>query len=82
MGGSLPAISGNELIKVLVSDGWVEGKHSTHGAKLTKRIGNQTLVTIVPTKNDSLPIGTLMAILGTKQTCLGREGLLRLLGRG
>ncbi|MDO9334360.1 MAG: hypothetical protein Q7T57_07570 [Dehalococcoidales bacterium] len=48
---------------------------------MTKDIGNKTLVTIIPTSNASLPHGTLGAILGVKQTKLGKDGLLGLLNK-
>jgi len=37
--GNLPAISGKQLIKLLTSDGWVEGRKAKHGIALTKRYG-------------------------------------------
>jgi len=80
MGESLPAISGNELIDLLVKkDGWVEIRHSTHGQVLQKKFPDRTRVIVIPTKSESLKPGVLAAILGTKQSCLGRKGLLRLL---
>jgi predicted RNA binding protein YcfA (HicA-like mRNA interferase family) len=78
MSKDLPAITGPELIKLLKADGWQEGRRATHGLTLTKKTDEgRTLVTLVPTKSRSLPIGTLMAIL--RQTRLGREGLLELI---
>jgi predicted RNA binding protein YcfA (HicA-like mRNA interferase family) len=76
----LPAISGNELIGVLVSkDGWQTGRQARHRLTLRKTVGTRTLVTFIPTKNDSLPNGTLHAIM--KQTRLRRDELLGLLGK-
>ena len=46
---------------------------------MTKFIGNQTLVTFIPEKNDSLPKGTLSDILGPKQTKIGKKGLASLI---
>jgi predicted RNA binding protein YcfA (HicA-like mRNA interferase family) len=66
---------------LLSKDGWVIGKQVTHGLSMKKDIGNKTLVTIIPTSNASLPRGTLGAILGDKQTKLGKDGLLDLLNR-
>jgi len=74
----LPALSGIELISLLKSNGWIEHGHRTHGLALIKRIGKRTRVTIIPNTSASLPIGTLMAILGHKQTGLGKKGLLNL----
>jgi len=78
---SLPAITGKELIGILKRDGWQVGRKATHGISLTKYIGDRTRVTVIPDTRASLDRGTLMAILGNKQTGLGRKGLLRLLGK-
>jgi hypothetical protein len=48
---------------------------------MTKTLGKRTLVTIIPTSRASLPRGTLGAILGAKQTQLGKDGLLALLNK-
>jgi predicted RNA binding protein YcfA (HicA-like mRNA interferase family) len=71
----LPAINGLQLIRLLELDGWARGRHTTHGQALRKQFGDRTRVTTIPTKRLSLPAGTLAAILGPKQTGLGREGL-------
>jgi predicted RNA binding protein YcfA (HicA-like mRNA interferase family) len=78
MSGGLPAITGPELIKLLLKNGWQEEDRVTHGLALSKKKSDgRTLVTVIPTKPRSLPRGTLSAIL--KQTELGRDGLLALL---
>lgn len=77
--GDLPALTGPELIKFLKKDGWEEAGKRTHGIALKKRYGDQCRITIIPTKTDSLPTGTLNAILGSKQTGLGAKGLRKLL---
>jgi predicted RNA binding protein YcfA (HicA-like mRNA interferase family) len=41
----------------------------------------KSLVTIIPNTSDDLPPGTLMDILGMKQTRIRKIGLLRLLGK-
>jgi predicted RNA binding protein YcfA (HicA-like mRNA interferase family) len=79
MGQSLPSISGDELIRILEKDGWIAGRRTTHGIMMTKKFPDRIRVTIVPTKDKAMPEGTLAAILGSKQTCIGREGLLNLL---
>ena len=79
MGNALPSLSGLALIDVLVADGWQVTGRSNHGAKLVKHVDGRTRITIVPTKHKRMPTGTLMAILGPKQTGLGRQGLLRII---
>ena len=79
MAGSLPALSGNQLIDILVKDGWQIARKSNHGASLWKKFGNRKRVTVIPTGNKSLPQGTLSAILGPQQTGIGRNGLASLL---
>jgi len=46
---------------------------------LAKRFGDRTRVTVIPDSGASLDDGTLAAILGPKQTGIGRKGLLDLL---
>ena len=80
MSGGLPAITGPELAKLIEGDGWVYQRESTHGWSYTKTVAAQVMITTIPRKkNRSLPSGVLSAILGPKQTNLGRQGLLRLL---
>ena len=78
MGDSLPQISGYDLIKLLEKDGWTAGTRSTHGVKLSKKFPDRIRVTIIPTKHKAMPAGTLSAILGSKQTGIGRDGFLEL----
>jgi len=75
----LPAISGQQLIKLLKRDGWQDGRQAKHGKTMTKRFGDRTRVTVIPTKGSSLPEGTLKAILGNKQTGIGKDGLVELI---
>jgi predicted RNA binding protein YcfA (HicA-like mRNA interferase family) len=77
----IPALTGLELIKLLKKDGWVEHRQATHGIALVKLFKDGTRVTIVPKTKANLPIGTLMAILGEKQTGIGKKGLLGVLNR-
>jgi predicted RNA binding protein YcfA (HicA-like mRNA interferase family) len=78
---TIASLNGFELIKLLKKDGWVKHRQTTHGMALRKRVDDRTRVTIVPKTRAALPIGTLMAILGEKQTSLGRSGLLKLLNK-
>ncbi len=75
----LPAITGNELIKLLEKDDWKVMRKANHGVNMTKKFHDRNRVTIVPTSNKSLPRGTLMDILGKKQTTISRNGLLKLI---
>ena len=77
----LPAIRGTQLIRLLKKDGWQErGKaQANHGAALWKQFEDRKRVTIVRNTRKVIPIGTLSAILGPKQTNLGRDGLLKLI---
>jgi predicted RNA binding protein YcfA (HicA-like mRNA interferase family) len=79
MGLNLPAISGNELIKLLIKDGWIKLREAPHGTFLYKTLNQEKLTTTIPRKDDSLPKGTLGAILSSKQTRLGSKGLLELI---
>ena len=48
----LPAITGNELIKLLAKDGWQEGRRANHGRSMTKEASDRVLVTIIPMSNE------------------------------
>ena len=76
---SLPAISGRDLIKLLRKDGWEIQRSARHGVALTKRFPDKKRVTVVPTRSTPLAPGTLSAILGAKQTGMGRNGLEKLI---
>lgn len=76
----LPAITGKQLIRLLRLDGWEERGRATHGIAFLKRdASGKVCVTVVPDKRSTLPDGTLGNILGHKQTCLTRNGLLELI---
>ena len=77
----LPAVSGKDLINLLQKDGWVQGRMATHGVSLTKAFSERIRVTIIPISNVALDDGTLSAILGSKQTCIGKSGLLDLVNK-
>ena len=74
----LPATSGKKLIKLLQKDGWIIHRRAQHGVALRKRFSDRTRVTVIPDTRASLDEGTLFAILGLKQTGIGKRGLLRL----
>lgn len=77
----VPAITGKQLIKLFQKDGWLVGRKAHHGLSLTKFTGDHTKVTFIPDTRASLDTGTLGAILGVKQTGLGKKGLLELLNK-
>lgn len=77
----LPAFSGIELNKLLLKDNWTEHGYRKHGISKKKSINNRTRVTIIPNDSNPLPDGTLSAILGPKQTGLGKKGLSKLLNK-
>ena len=81
MSGGLPAISGVKLMKLLEADGWQFLRESTHGKAYTKVINGTPRVATIPNKRKSLPQGTLLGILGSKQTGLGRKWLKESLGK-
>ncbi len=77
----LPVLSGKQLISILGKDGWSIGRTANHGLCVTKqhtKCNSGKRVAFIPNKNESLPVGTLMAILGTKQTNIRKEGMLGL----
>lgn len=80
-GNTLPAITGNQLIKLLEKDGWENAGYAKggHTIKFRKHIDGRTLVTMIQPINRPLKDGTLSAILGSKQTKIGKEGLRKLL---
>jgi predicted RNA binding protein YcfA (HicA-like mRNA interferase family) len=79
--GSLPGISGRGLIRLFRADGWAYQRKSRHGICLTKKFAERTRVVFIPDKRGTLPIGTLKAILGAKQSNLGEAGLQRLIDK-
>lgn len=77
----IPAINGKKLIKLLVKDGWETKRHAHHGVALGKVFKERTRVTVVPNTTAPLDDGTLLAVLGTKQTGIGKQGLLDLINK-
>lgn len=75
----IPAISGKKLIKLLKKDAWLVKRQAKHGVALAKTTSDRTRVTVVPDTSASLDDGTLAAILGPKQTGIGKKGLLGIL---
>jgi len=77
----IPALSGIQLKEILEKDKWIAQRFGRHGVSLKKEFKNITRVTVIPYTKESLPKGTLMAILGYKQTNLRKKGLLNLLNK-
>lgn len=77
----VPAISGKKLIKLLQKDGWEPRRYARHGVALAKSTSGRIRVTVIPNTRASLDEGTLAAILGPKQTNIGKDGLLDLTNR-
>lgn len=77
----IPAITGYQLIRLLEKGGWLTKGKTKHGIAMYKRIGDRNVVTIIQRTRAPLPEGTLMAILGYKQTRIGKKGLLKLLDK-
>ena len=76
-----PAISGKKLIKLLRKDGWIHKRQARHGVALAKITSGRTKVTVIPDTRASLDEGTLAAILGSKQTGIGKRRLLDLINK-
>ena len=77
----VPAITGKKLIRLLRKDGWEIKRLAQHGVALAKTIGARTRVSVIPDTNVPLDEGTLAAILGPKQTGIGKRGLLDLINK-
>lgn len=80
-----PAVTGKQLLKLLMADGWEVTRRAKHGIFLRKRFSTATRtttrITLVKNTNAVIPDGTLGSILGPKQTGLGKAGLRRLINR-
>ena len=75
---SLPVLSGRQLARLLEKDGWQRKRKSRHGIYLSKVQGSDYIPAIIPDKPE-LKGHILNRILSKQQTCLGREGLARLI---
>ena len=79
MPGGTPALNGPRLARLLEADGWAYQRECPHGWAYAKTVRGEVRVTTIPKKKRSIPPRTLAAILGPKQTQLGKRGLRRLL---
>ena len=68
-------------MRLLERDGWMPGRRANHGIFFSKQFPSETRprTTVIPDKSEPLPNGTLGAILGPKQTGIGRAGLQALI---
>ena len=68
-------------MRLLERDGWIRGRRANHGVFFSKQFPgeNRPRTTVIPDKSAPLPNGTLAAILGPKQTGIGRAGLQALI---
>ena len=78
-----PAITGKELIRLLVKDGWEVKRKMTHGMGLVKYCLelDRLIVVNIPDKNIPLSKSTLGRILGPDQSRIGMEGLREIIAR-
>lgn len=81
---ALPSLTPLQLLRLLEKDGWTIKRNRTReGAFVEKRFPDGGYrSTIVSTKHRrAIAGGTLHAILGPRQTAIGREGLRALIER-
>jgi hypothetical protein len=82
MADPLPAITGIQLAGLFRKDGWAAGRNSREGTVFTKQFADRrTRVTVIPRKRRPLTPGTLSAILLSKQSGIGRDGLRALIDK-
>lgn len=75
MSGKLPILSGEELVKLLVKQGFKKvGRKGSH-IRLKKKSDDKTLITVVPMHKE-LARGTLLAIL--RQTEIEKEEFIKI----
>lgn len=82
MAREIPPVTGRQLIRLLRRDGWEIRRQRSSHVVLSKvgQDGRQRVATI-PNGRSPLPEGTLHAIIGPRQSGIGRSGLQELLDR-
>jgi len=76
MSGKLPILSGEELVKILIKQGFKKvGRKGSH-VRLKKKCDGKVLITVVPLHKE-LARGTLLAIL--RQTEIEKEEFVKLI---
>ena len=74
-----PALTGKQLIRLLVADGWEIVRNAPHGAWLRKRFPHETRFATVKDTRAQVPPTYLAIVLSAKVTGIGRQGLLALI---
>jgi predicted RNA binding protein YcfA (HicA-like mRNA interferase family) len=64
-----------KLYRLLIKDGWIETDHGNHGKFLYKEFEDGKRTTVVKNTKDYIKTGTLMRILGPRETGLGKKWL-------
>src|SRR5262249_25769674 len=78
---AVPPLTGKQLLRLLRHDGWAAAGKAPYGARriaLTKKVGQRTMIAVLAAKRDVIPETALTAILGPKQSGLGKPGLAKL----
>jgi predicted RNA binding protein YcfA (HicA-like mRNA interferase family) len=76
MSEKLPVVSGREVLKVLIKQGFKKvGQKGSH-VRLKKKIDSKVLITVVPLHKE-LAQGTLLAIL--RQTKMEKDDFIKLI---
>jgi len=82
MAASLPAITGQQLVRLFELDGWEPKRRTREGIFFFKRgADGRTRTTLITTKKTPLATGTLAHILGPLQSGVGRQGLEAMIER-
>jgi predicted RNA binding protein YcfA (HicA-like mRNA interferase family) len=70
----LPVVSGQSVIKMLTKQGFTSDRQSGSHISLHKRVGDKTLLVVVPLKSE-IKKGTLLSII--RQSGIPREDFLK-----
>lgn len=82
MAREIPPVTGRQLIRLFIRDGWeVKRQHSSHVILSKMDREGRHRVVVIPNRRSPLPDGTLNAIIGLRQSGIGRSGLRELLDR-
>lgn len=82
MPNALPSVTGKQLIRLFRRDGWQVVRRVNHGISFSRFDDSGVKrITVIPDKRAPLTDGTLGAILGMKQSNVGRVGLADMIER-